>query len=130
MPGIPLAKLLIVDDEAPQMEALCKTLEIEGYSTTGFNSASEALSALPGGQFDLLLTDLKMPEMDGITLLRTALEVDGNLVGSMMTGDGTISTAVEAMKAGAHDYILKPFKLSAISPVLSRALEARRPRVA
>ncbi len=111
------------------MEALCKTLELEGYSTTGFNSAYEGLKALRDGQFDLLLTDLKMPEMDGITLLRAALEVDRNLVGIMMTGNGTIATAVEAMKAGALDYILKPFKLNAILPVLSRALEVRRLRM-
>jgi two-component system sensor histidine kinase/response regulator len=129
MPAMSVAKLLIVDDEAVLMEVLCKTLEGEGYSTTGFKSANEGLSALHDGQFDLLLTDLNMPDMDGITMLRSALEVDRNLVVIVMTGDGTIATAVEAMKAGALDFILKPFKLSAILPVLSRALEVRRLRM-
>ena len=70
-----------------------------------------------------------MPEMDGIDLLRAALEIDPNLVGIVMTGHGTIDTAVEAMKAGALDYILKPFKLSAMLPVLARALAVRRLRL-
>src|SRR5207253_6379757 len=120
MPGIPLAKLLIVDDEAPQMEALCKTLELEGYSASGFTSANEALTALHSGEFDLLLTDLKMPEMDGVSLLRAALAVDGNLVGVMMTGPGPISTAVNALQAGALDYIFRLFTLSVVLPHLSR----------
>ena len=67
-----------------------------------------------------------MPEMDGISLLHAALAFDGNLVGIMMTGQGSIPTAVSALKAGAHDYILKPFTLSVILPVLSRALGVRR----
>ena len=79
--------------------------------------------------FDLLLADLMMPGMDGITLLRAALQIDPQLVGIIMTGEGTISTAVEAMQSGALDYILKPFKLSAILPVLGRALAMRRLRL-
>src|SRR6267378_2259407 len=114
MPTTPLANLLIVDDEAAQMTALCNTLEEEGYATTGFTSAKEALTALRAQEFDLVLTDLMMPEMDGIEFLRLAQEIDLNLVGIIMTGHGTIDTAVEAMKTGALDYILKPFKLSAI----------------
>jgi two-component system sensor histidine kinase/response regulator len=122
-------RLLIVDDEAAQMTALCSTLEDQGYVTTGFTSAKEALAVLRGQEFDLVLTDLMMPEMDGITLLRAALEMDANLVGIVMTGHGSIDTAVEAMKGGALDYILKPFKLSDIVPVLARALAVRRLRV-
>ena len=129
MPDLPLARLLIVDDEPAQMKALCDTLESEGYSTTGFTSPAKALAALREEKFDLVLSDLMMPEMDGITLLRAAMKADSNLVGIMMTGQGTIATAVDAMRAGALDYILKPFKLSAILPVLSRALEMRRLRM-
>src|SRR5712671_6944090 len=124
-----IARILIVDDELAQMNALCDTLRDEGYSTDGFTSARESLTALRNGTFDLLLTDLMMPEMDGIGLLRAALEVDANLVGILMTGHGTIDTAVAAMKSGALDYILKPFKLSAILPVLARALTVRRLRL-
>jgi two-component system, sensor histidine kinase and response regulator len=118
-----------VDDEAAQMTALCNTLEDQGYVTTGFTSAKEALAALRHQEFDLVLTDLVMPEMDGIVLLRAAQEMDANIVGIVMTGHGSIETAVEAMKGGALDYIVKPFKLSVIAPVLARALAVRRLRM-
>lgn len=105
-----LARLLIVDDEEGQMKALRDTLREEGYETTGFTSAKQALGALNNQSFDLLLTDLMMPEMSGIVLLEIALKRDPDLVGIVMTGQGGIDTAVQAMKAGALDYILKPFK--------------------
>src|SRR5258707_9810267 len=123
------ARLLIVDDEAPLMTALCNTLREQGYDTSGFTSGRNALDAMRREKFDLLLTDLMMPEMDGIALLRAALQADPDLVAVMITGEGAIATAVEAMKAGASDYILKPFKLSFILPVLSRALNVRALRV-
>jgi hypothetical protein len=123
------ARILIVDDEAAQLRALCDTLSDQGYVTTGYVSAKAALGALGKQKFDLVLTDLMMPEMDGIALLREASKTDAELIGIIMTGEGTIATAVEAMKAGALDYILKPFKLSVILPVLSRALAVRRLRM-
>jgi signal transduction histidine kinase len=125
----PLAKILVVDDEAAQMKALCDTLRDHGYETTGYVSAKAALKAMEETTFDLLLTDLMMPEMDGISLLQAARQKDLNLVGIIMTGEGTITTAVAAMKSGALDYILKPFKLKAILPVLDRALAVRRLRL-
>jgi signal transduction histidine kinase len=125
MTNQPIARLLVVDDEGAQAKALCQTLESEGYHTTGFTSANQALATLRTQSFDLMLTDLMMPDMDGITLVRTALEIDPNLMSIVMTGYGTIDTAVQAIQAGALDYILKPFKLSVILPVLSRALQMR-----
>ncbi len=122
------AKLLIVDDESAQMRALCDTLSVEGYATRGFSSARDALKAIRPGQFDLLLTDLMMPEMDGITLINAAREIDETLGAIVMTGHGTIDTAVQAMQRGALDYILKPFKLNVILPVISRALDVQRLR--
>lgn len=124
------ARIIIVDDETAQMRALCNTLQDHNFETTGFSAPKDALTAIQErGKFDLILADLMMPEMDGISLLKAALKVDSELVGIVMTGQGTIDTAVQAMKAGAVDYILKPFKLSAILPVLSRALAIRRLRV-
>lgn len=122
-------RLLIVDDEAPLMNALCDTLGGEGYLTAGFTSACAALAALRCGEFDLVLTDLMMPEMDGIALLKNAFEIDSSLVGIVMTGHATVPTAIEALKTGALDYIFKPFKLSVVLPVLARALSVRRLRL-
>lgn len=122
-------RLLVVDDEPAHMTALYHTLEDAGYDVTAFPLAAQALQALREQSFDLVLTDLQMPGMDGIRFLRAAQETDPNLVGIVMTGHGTIDTAIEAMKAGALDYVLKPFKLSTITPVLSRALEVRRLRL-
>jgi DNA-binding NtrC family response regulator len=121
-----LGRLLIVDDEIELMTALCETLTTQGYETTGLTSAEEALRVLQEQDFDVLLADLMMPAMDGIALLRAGLAIDPHLVGIIMTGQGTVQTAVEAMKVGAFDYVLKPFKLSALHPVLSRAMDMRR----
>ena len=122
-------RILIVDDEIAQLRALWETLSDKGYFTVGFASAAEALRALRSQPFELLLTDLAMPDMDGLLLLQQAREIDPNLVGVLMTGHGTIDTAVEAMKSGALDYVLKPFKLRLLLPVLERALGIRRLRL-
>jgi two-component system sensor histidine kinase/response regulator len=120
------ARLLIVDDELAQLRALCDTLELEGYTTRGFSSAEHALAELRPGEVDLLLTDLMMPEMDGIELINAARQIDASLGAIVMTGHGTIDTAVQAMQGGALDYILKPFKLNVMLPVISRALAVQR----
>ena len=119
-------RLLIVDDEAAHMQALCDTLEDHGYETVGCLNGEAALAALQRSPFDLLLADLMMPGMSGIALLREAIAIDPTLVGIIMTGEGTITSAVDAMRSGALDYILKPFKVSAILPVLGRGLTVRR----
>lgn len=116
----PINRLLVVDDEATQVEALCRTLEDEGYSVKGFTSVGAALGALRAGSFDIVLTDLTMPGMDGIAFLNAAGKIDPGLAGIVMTGHGSIATAVQAMKAGAIDYILKPFDLRVILRVLER----------
>lgn len=118
-------KLLIVDDEATQMRAMCDTLAVEGYSVSGCTSAQQALQALREEHFDLAITDLTMPDMDGIAFLKAAREIDAQLIGIVMTGHGSIDTAVAAMKAGAFDYILKPFTLRTMLPALERALSVR-----
>jgi two-component system response regulator AtoC len=124
-----LGRLLIVDDEVELMDALRETLAAQGYETAGVTSGAEGLTALAEGDFDLLLSDLMMPETDGIQLLREAVQIDPNLIGIIMTGQGTIPTAVEAMKVGAFDYVLKPFKLQVMLPILARAMDVRRLRL-
>lgn len=123
------ARLLIIDNETELMTALCEMLAKHGYETVGFTSATDGLRALRERDFDLMLTDLTMPETDGIEALKAGLEIDPHLIGIIMTGQGTVPTAVEAMKQGAFDYVLKPFKLNTLVPVLARALEMRRLRM-
>lgn len=125
----PAARLLIVDDEEPLMRALCDTLGREGYLVRGFTSGRAALAALRKEPFDLLLTDLRMPEIDGIELLRACQEIDRDLACIVATGHGTIASAVDALKAGALDYVLKPFNLTNIRAVLTRALATRALRL-
>jgi two-component system, sensor histidine kinase and response regulator len=121
-------RLMIVDDEVAQMRALCDTLGAHGYDTQGFNSPAAALVAFKAGNFDLLLTDLMMPEMDGIALIAAARQIDPLIDAVVMTGHGTIDTAVQAMQSGALDYMLKPFRLKEVLAVLSRALDLQRLR--
>jgi PAS domain S-box-containing protein len=120
-----IGKVLVVDDEVELKNVLVEALSSQGYETAGFTSGEEALAALRGEAFDVLLTDLMMPGMDGITLMRESLQIDPHLVCMVMTGQGTIQTAVDAMKEGAFDYVLKPFRLQAVLPVLTRAMSTR-----
>jgi DNA-binding NtrC family response regulator len=121
-------KLLVVDDEVELMRALTEGLGMH-YDVAGVTSAAEALRHLEQRPVDVMLSDLMMPDVDGIELLKRALAIDPQLVGIIMTGHGTIQTAVEAMKLGAFDYVLKPFKLQGMLPILARAMEVRRLRM-
>jgi len=121
-------RLLVVDDETESLTPLRALLSEWGYEAAGYTSGKDALDALKKQDFDLLLTDLIMPEMDGVELLKAALKIKPHLVGIIMTGEGTIQTAVEAMKVGAFDYILKPLEFKLLRPILSRAMQVRRLR--
>jgi len=134
MEETPTARILIVDDEAALATALARTLQNDGYSTAFLTNATQAVPVLRaafesgGAPFDVLITDLMMPEMNGIALLRAALQIDEHLAVVVMTGHGTIDSAVAAMRNGALDFIEKPFNLTVIRPVLSRAFAVRRLR--
>ncbi len=124
-----MQRLLIVDDEKLHLEALCTLLLDAGYEVTGCEDPNQAMRVLREQSFDLLLSDLQMPDMDGVELARQAAAVDPDLVAVLMTGHASLDSAVEAMKAGVLDYIYKPFRMSEIMPVVLRALEVRRLRV-
>ncbi len=121
----PIGNVLVVDDESELTTILVEALEGQGYGAVGYTSGVQALQDLQQQNFDVLLTDLMMPEMDGITLFQKALKIDPHLIGIIMTGQGTIQTAVDAMKLGALDYVLKPFRMQTLLPVLTRAFNAR-----
>jgi DNA-binding NtrC family response regulator len=129
MPKSRPVRLLIVDDERELQSALCDTLSEHGFETVGATNATEGLQKFGQGDFDVVLSDLMMPGIDGIALLREMLARDPQTVGIIMTGQGTVPTAVEAMKTGAFDYVLKPFDLKMMLPILARAVEVRRLRM-
>ena len=118
--------VLIVDDEIDMVGVLHNFLEENGFTVVATMSARKALELLRAHNFDLLIADLVMPEMDGIELLNAAWEIDPDLIGIIMTGHGSIESAVDAMKAGAFDYLLKPFEFKMLLPICARAMKVRQ----
>jgi two-component system response regulator HydG len=104
-------KIIIAEDEEITLKHLVNTLKREGYDVTGTRNGREALEQISRDDFDVLITDVKMPEMNGIELLEKAKEKDPELEVMIITGFGSIGAAVEAMKKGAYEYITKPFDL-------------------
>jgi PAS domain S-box-containing protein len=127
--SLPVGKVIVVDDEQELRTVLVQSLIKQGYEAIGCSSGPPALAKLREENFDVLLTGLMLPDMDGISLLKAALEIDPHLVGIVMTGQGTIQTAVDAMKFGAFDYILKPFRMETFMPALTRAMNIRHLRL-
>lgn len=125
----PLGRVLVVDDEPELAEALRENLERERYRVVTTTSPQAGLGILEKETFDLVLSDLMMPGMSGIEFLSKTLAIDPNVVGVIMTGQATVETAVEAMKLGAFDYLLKPFKTQTILTVLTRAMTVRKLRM-
>ncbi len=119
------AQVLIVDDEVNLLEVLTTVVANEGYSVKSTNFPDKAESMIDKYDFDLVITDLKMSPIDGMSILRYAKRKDPNTQVLMMTAFGTIETAIEALKAGAFDYVVKPFKLDNIKLFIRRALEHR-----
>ncbi len=114
-------KILIVDDEIEMRIALEATLKREGYETVTAENGQVGLDRLGKEPFDLVLTDMRMPEMGGMDLLRSLKKHYPNVQVVMMTAYGTIDSAVESMKVGAFDYLLKPFSAEIVASTIKRA---------
>ncbi len=121
--------ILIVDDEEPICSLLEECLNNQSYATDKAGNADEALKKLRARQFDLVLSDVRMPGMDGISLLRTITREYPDVGVLMLTACEDISMAVEAMKLGALDYLLKPFWLDDVVEAVRKALVRQRERV-
>jgi DNA-binding NtrC family response regulator len=119
-------RILVVDDDAHAREVLVYALRRHGYDVTERGAPMDALEACRETSFDVLFTDLKMPVMDGVTLFRQARAILPNVIGIVVTGHGTIDSAVRALREGLFDYITKPFLVDEIVAALQRALEFRR----
>ena len=121
-----VAKILVVDDEEVIREILADFLTMEGFYVRTAEDGSGALVELSRERFDLVLTDLKMPNMGGLELLNAIRKHTPHVVTIIMTGFGTVETAIEAMKQGAYDYVLKPFKVEEVVHTIRRGLEKQR----
>jgi len=119
-------RILVVDDEVVITEILSDFLGMEGWEIETATSGPGALEKLRSSSFDLMISDLKMPEMSGLVLMEKVLNKDEGVVVIIMTAFGTVETAIEAMKKGAFDYILKPFKMEEVVQIVRRAIEMKR----
>ena len=118
-------QILVVDDEQNLRRVLSAQLERDGYDVQTAEDGEEAMRTLADHHIDLVITDLRMPKMDGMELLRQALELEPELPIVMITAHGTVDNAVEALKTGAFDYITKPFDQAEVRTIVRKALKTR-----
>ena len=123
-----MARILVVDDERKMRRVLQILLEQMGLESVAVDGGDEALHRFRGEKIDLVLTDLRMPGLNGVELVRHLREIDADVPVIVLTAHGTVPAAVEAMKEGAFDFVLKPFDVQAIEGLIRSALELRRYR--
>src|SRR6204780_3284145 len=121
-------QVLIVDDEPNLRKILSAQLTRDGYDVLTAEDGEQGLAALKEHHIDLVITDLKMPKVDGMTPLRRAIQEDAELPIILITAHGTIDTAVEALKAGAFDFVTKPFDKDEVRQIVGKALKTRELR--
>ena len=121
-----MPSLLVIEDKDSMREMLSKTLEAEGYEVETAKDGEGGVEKAKEKKYDVVLTDLKLPKMDGIEVLTTLKELDQDVAVILMTAYGTIEKAVEAMREGAFDFLTKPFDTDHLSVLIKRAMENRR----
>ena len=119
-------RILVVDDERVIREILSDFLGLEGYVVRTVEDGVQALEELQKRSYNLVISDLKMPKMNGLDLIEKITELGIPVLTVIMTGFGTVETAIEAMKHGAYDYILKPFKVEEVIHIVKRGLDRQR----
>src|SRR6201988_1714907 len=120
---MPRKNILVVDDEKSQREILELILSEEGYDVTTAASGEAAVKFAKDSYFDLALTDLKMPGMDGIELLQLLMAIDSSIIVILLTAHGSIEAAKEALRRGSFDYLEKPYDKIALLETINRALD-------
>jgi signal transduction histidine kinase/CheY-like chemotaxis protein len=118
-------KILVVDDEEIILKFACDALRSQGYLVMGALSAPDALKKVQEEKYDFILTDIKMPEMDGVELIKAVHKINPAMGVLFMTGYASLDTAKEAIQEGAYDYILKPFDLHEIRSAVASAIQKR-----
>ncbi|MBI4690968.1 MAG: sigma-54-dependent Fis family transcriptional regulator [Nitrospirae bacterium] len=126
MENLNKGKILIVEDEKSMREVLRILLEGEGYDVTAAADSTDGMGLLSRDIFDMVITDIKMPKIDGFDILKKIKEISPDTITIMITAFGTTESAIEAMQLGAYDYIHKPFKIDEIRVIVKKAIEKRR----
>lgn len=119
------ARILIVDDERSTLDAMCRFLK-RRFEVTGAGDGAEAVKLISGNDYDLILTDLRMPGTDGMKVLEASLAKNPQPLCIILSAYGTVENAVEAVKRGAFDFVMKPVNLEQLSLILDRALATRK----
>jgi DNA-binding NtrC family response regulator len=120
-----VSRILIIDDEAILRDAAAEALRRAGHAVDAFDAGRPALDAFAQSGYDLVLSDLRMPGMDGVAVLEEAKRLAPDVPVILVTAFGTVETAVGAMKKGAYDFIIKPYRLEELESLVARALEHR-----
>ncbi len=120
------ARVLLIDDDDDLRPALVQGLEIEGFDVDAFARAEDALPRVTRDLYGVVVSDIRMPGIDGLAFLRQILEIDPAMPVVLITGHGEVALAVEAMRDGAYDFIEKPFPVRRLTTVVQRAIEKRR----
>lgn len=126
MVAVDTARILVIDDEPDMRETCRKILARQGYQIWMAEDGRAGLQRLREQEFDLLIVDLRLPDMDGLEVLRQAKKLNPDLVTLMVTAHGTVDTAIEAVREGAFDYLLKPFSMAQLEITTERGLSHRR----
>src|SRR5512137_1304945 len=120
------ARILVVDDERSMRELLAIVLRREGYEVLLAETGKAAVSMLEREPVDLLISDIKMPDLSGVEVLRAAKQIDKDILGIMITAFASTESAVEALRIGAYDYLSKPFDVDELKIKVRNALERKR----
>jgi DNA-binding response OmpR family regulator len=128
-PPIPQAHILVVEDEAPTREAIVRALSLMGYRADGVSSGEEALEKLQSDRCDLMLLDLRLPKLQGVEVMKRAVEMQPDLLVIILTAHATLESAIAAVRVAAVDYLLKPCRIQEIEDAIARALQGRQARL-
>jgi two-component system response regulator HydG len=121
-------RILLVEDDPEMLDLVREHLEGEGHAVVALGSGVDALARLRAEGFDIVLTDLRLPDADGMEVLRVSREAQRDVPVILITAFGTIETAIQAIRRGAYDYVTKPFAMEEIGLLVAKAWEARRLR--
>ena len=125
-PGAPRERILVIDDDENIRATIEEFLSLAGYRVEGAGGGREALDRLGTASYDLVISDLQMPDMDGLAVIGWIRETHPSLPVLVMTGHATVESSVQALRLGAYDYLLKPFRLDEVERTIENCLERRR----